>query len=83
VKCPKPDCQSERVRVLHTASHDGAMGMTNEFRGGNYIRRRKICSRCGGVFFTIELEETDFRKLLHKAGTPNAMPQVRPSVNYP
>lgn len=80
MKCPDPNCQSERIRAMNTYAKTHQLGMAQEFKLTNMTRRRKWCEACGQIFFTIEVAEQDYRKLLLVFERSLAHPKVRPGT---
>jgi len=74
MRCPKFNCSTERVRTLATRNEEELPPRLKQY---NIKRRRRIC-HYGHKFFTIELCEDDFDKLVAERGRLEPiMPGVR------
>lgn len=79
MRCPNPSCQSDHFINENTYARPDQIGMPAEFKILNITRRRKHCHDCNTVFFTIELPEVDYRRLMKLSGRLDAgQPRVRP-----
>ncbi len=62
MKCP--ECKSEQVFVKDSRPY------------GRFIRRKRKCNTCGGVFYTMEVYEEVWERLMKKGGVHNGRNQT-------
>ena len=74
MRCPKFNCASEHIRTIATREDSSLPQTLQQY---NIKRRRREC-RYGHKFFTVELPQDDFDKLVAERGRLEPiMPGIR------